>query len=152
MPLLTFVLALARFSYRNDLSKPQMWLSDAPIHKVISTSYRATLQLLSRASRAFTTQPCSFLYASLNTIPPPHFHSHPLPKVYIPAKPIFTLHSPDFLLHAFPGVPLSTGRAFFLLCICGNRTYPVERQLSKIIMNVNSRVKLPRFKSQLCHL
>lgn len=55
-------------------------------------------------------------------------------------------------LHDFPRASLSTGRALFLLCIRGKLTYCVERQLSETIMNINSRAKLPRFKSQLCHL
>lgn len=81
----------------------------------------------------------------------PILHNHPRPKVYVPLKPISILRPPDLLLHAFPWASLCCGKALSQLCICGNPTHP-DSQLSKIIMNIDYRARLPRFKSQLCHL
>lgn len=117
-----------------------------------SAAYRTVLKLLSVALGGWT-QPCSFLYTSFITIPLfPILRNPPLPKVYTPAKPTFTLHSLDFLLHGFSHAALSTEQALCLLRICGNPTHPAERQLSKIITNIYFRARLPGFKSQVCRL
>lgn len=156
MPLATFVHVLTRPTCETDLSTTQVWVGHPLFTKL--------LVLCSLQIRAPAPQPGSrslqdpalliSVRLAQHSSSAPHLHHHPPPKVYTPAKPIFTVHSLHLLLHAFTHASLCTGKAPSLLCVCGNPTHPAERQLSKTVINItggqNARVEIPALPFRSC--